>query len=172
MARQLGFSANEATMMSQAATLHDVGKIGTPDGILLKPAKLTDIEFITMRSHTTMGANLLAEGHSEVIKLAQTIALSHHERWDGKGYPGGIKGEEIPIEGRIVAVVDVLDALTHERPYKKAWSLEDALREIKNLSGSHFDPAVVQALCGLPTEVLSYSRMNDEPALQLEDSLD
>jgi putative two-component system response regulator len=163
VARQLGFPENQACMMSQAAMLHDVGKIGTPDGILLKPAKLTDPEFETMRSHTTRGANLLAEGHSEVIKMAQTIALTHHERWDGKGYPAKLKGEEIPVEGRIVAAVDVLDALTHERPYKKAWTLEEALREIQSLSGRHFDPKVVQALCALPIEVLSYTRINEEP---------
>jgi putative two-component system response regulator len=171
VARQLGFSEHQADMMSQAAMLHDVGKIGTPDDILLKPAKLTDPEFETMRTHTTRGANLLREGHSEVIQMAQTIALTHHERWDGRGYPAQLKGEEIPVEGRIVAVVDVLDALTHERPYKKAWALEDALTEIQNLSGSHFDPAVVQALCSLPIEILSYTRINEEP-LNAVDALD
>ena len=158
VARQMGFSPSQAAVMSQAATLHDVGKIGTPDDILLKPARLSEPELATMRTHTIMGANLLAEGHSEVIKMAQSIALSHHERWDGQGYPAGLCGADIPIEGRIVAAVDVLDALTHERPYKEAWPLEDALREIQSLSGSHFDPDVVKALCALPLEVLTDSR--------------
>jgi putative two-component system response regulator len=149
-------------MMAQAATLHDVGKIGIADDILLKPGKLSDPEYVAMRLHTTMGAKLLSEGHSEVIKMAETIALSHHERWDGKGYPAGLKGDEIPLEGRIVAVVDVLDALTHERPYKPAWSLEDALHEIKGLSGTHFDPSIVEALLCLPSHILQCSRMDED----------
>jgi putative two-component system response regulator len=114
-----------------------------------------------MRLHTTMGATLLAEGNSEVIRLAETIASSHHERWDGKGYPAGLKGEEIALEGRIVAVVDVLDALTHERPYKDAWTLEDALREIQSQSGSHFDPQVVEALAALPAQTLLCMDMHE-----------
>ena len=150
LAENLGFSSDEAHLIRQAAPLHDVGKIGIPDSILLKPGKLTDEEFAAMKHHTIIGANLLSEGHSPVMLLAERIALSHHERWDGNGYPQGLKGEEIAIEGRILAVVDVFDALTHERPYKKAWAVEDALAEITRCEGAQFDPEIVQAFLQLP----------------------
>jgi putative two-component system response regulator len=162
VAAQLGLPDEHVPIVSQAATLHDVGKIGISDGILLKPARLTEAEYSAMQSHTLMGAKLLANGQSQVIQLAQTIAVTHHERWDGTGYPHRLKGEDIPLEGRIVAVVDVLDALTHERPYKAAWPMDEALAEIQRLSGSHFDPEVVDALVRLPPSVLRCEQI-DEP---------
>ena len=150
LAGVLHCTPQEIYLIHQAAPLHDVGKIGIPDHILLKPGKLTPEEFGAMKQHTVIGANLLSNGHSPVMRLAERIALTHHERWDGKGYPNGLCGEEIPREGRILAVVDVFDALTHERPYKKAWPVEDALVEIKRCVATQFDPAVVTAFLTLP----------------------
>ena len=128
-----------------AARLHDLGKIGIPDSILLKPGKLTEGEMSAMKTHCNIGAELLSGSSSDLLKMSETIALTHHERWDGSGYPIKFKGEKIPIEGRIVAVADVFDALTHTRPYKKAWSKKDAISLIRNRSGLHFDPSVVDA---------------------------
>lgn len=154
LAAELSCSEDEVHLIHQAAPLHDVGKIGIPDHILLKPGKLTDEEFAAMKQHTVIGANLLSNGHSPVMLLAERIALTHHERWDGKGYPRGLQGEEIPREGRILAVVDVFDALTHERPYKKAWPIEDALAEITRCMNAQFDPTVVNAFLKLPHQEL------------------
>jgi putative two-component system response regulator len=128
--------------MASAAPLHDVGKIGIPDAILLKPAKLTDEEFTIMQSHTTIGGEILRGGTSHVLSLADEIALTHHEKWNGKGYPNGLAGEAIPVSGRIVTLSDVFDALTHARPYKKAWPLDEAIAEIRESAGTHFDPAL------------------------------
>ncbi|WP_051963231.1 HD domain-containing phosphohydrolase [Deinococcus misasensis] len=152
VARILNMPEDQIRVLRLAARLHDVGKIAISDTILHKPGKLTDEEYLTMKAHTLAGAKMLSDARSDLIRMAEVIALTHHERWDGGGYPQGLKGEEIPIEGRIVAVVDVLDALTSQRPYKKAWSMEEALQEIQRLSGSHFDPQVVQALLGLHKE--------------------
>jgi putative two-component system response regulator len=135
--------------MRRAAPLHDVGKIGISDLILLKPGKLTPEEFEVMKGHTTIGARILANGRSDLIRMAERIALTHHERWSGGGYPNGLKGEEIAIEGRIVAVADVFDALSHDRPYKKAWPMGEAVAEIKSQSGQQFDPNVVEAFLRL-----------------------
>ncbi len=145
IAQTLGLSAAEVELIRQAAPLHDVGKIGIPDSILLKPGKLTVEEFESMKRHTTIGAMMLSNGHSALIQLSETIALMHHERWDGTGYPKACRGEEIPLVGRIVTVADVFDALTHERPYKRAWSVREALAEIKQQSGRQFDPHVAEA---------------------------
>lgn len=145
IARQLGVGARRAGALQQAAPLHDVGKIGIADDILLKPGKLAPEEFAIMQRHTLIGAGILSRHNTPLLQLAAGIALSHHERWDGSGYPHGLKGEEIPLEGRIVAVADVFDALTHERPYKKAWPIEAATAEIQRQTGSQFDPAVVTA---------------------------
>jgi putative two-component system response regulator len=147
---RLGMSDSFVETIRQAATLHDVGKIAVADSILLKPSRLEAPERDLMRMHTILGAELLAKGNSEVIRMAERIAFSHHEHWDGSGYPNGLVGEEIPIEGRIVAVIDVFDALVHERPYKAAWPLSKALHEIESQSGSHFDPTVVDAFLHLP----------------------
>lgn len=145
----LGLPDAEVGLIRRAAPLHDVGKIGIPDSILLKPGKLTDEEFEVMKRHTTIGARMLANGHSDLTQMAETIALMHHERWDGTGYPGNLRGEEIPLVGRIVSVADVFDALTHERPYKAAWPEEAALAEIERQSGRQFDPRVVEAFLSL-----------------------
>ncbi len=145
LARRIHLKEKECQTIQDAAPMHDVGKIGIPDRILLKPGKLNGEEWEIMKSHTTIGEKILAGGNSDLMKLAETIAVSHHERWDGSGYPNGQKGEEIPLVGRIVAVCDVFDALTSERPYKKAWTVADAMEEIENNSGIHFDPELVRA---------------------------
>lgn len=149
LATRLGLSQFEANLIGRAAPLHDVGKIGIPDAILLKPGRHTPEEFDQMKTHTTIGAKILSKGHSVLVNLAEVIALSHHERWDGKGYPNGFSGEDIPLEARIVSVADVFDALTHERPYKEAWTVDAALTEIRSQSGFQFDPQVVRVLCEL-----------------------
>ena len=145
IALQLGLSEESAADLRRAARLHDVGKIGIPDSILLKPGRLTSEEFDTIKTHTTIGAQLLSGGTSALLKLAEEIALTHHERWDGKGYPKGLAGDAIPISGRVVSVIDVYDALTNERPYKKAWPHEEAVAEIVKNAGKQFDPNVVEA---------------------------
>lgn len=145
IADRLGLEPEQVDMIRRAAPLHDIGKIGIPDSILLKPGKLTPEEFAVMRSHVKIGASLLAGSSSKLMLMAEKIALSHHERWDGTGYSLGLKGEEIPLPGRIVAVADVYDALIHDRPYKQAWPVEKAVAEIQSQSGKHFDPQVVEA---------------------------
>lgn len=141
----LGQSQTAVDLIRLAARLHDIGKIGIPDQVLLKPGKLTSEEYTLMKKHTTIGAEMLAGSTSPLIRLAEEIALTHHERWDGKGYPQGLAGRDIPLSGRIVAVADVFDALTHERPYKDAWSIERVVEELYAMRGSQFDPKVVNA---------------------------
>ena len=145
IAEELGLARSQVEAMRRAAPLHDVGKIAISDAILLKPGKLSDEEFEIMKMHTITGAELLAGGRSELVTMAASIALSHHERWDGSGYPGALAGEAIPLPGRIVALVDVFDALTHDRPYKAAWPLDKTMAEIQKQSGQQFDPRVVDA---------------------------
>lgn len=128
-----------------ATPLHDIGKIGIPDALLLKPGKLEPHEIEKMREHVPIGVNILRNSSAELARVAVAIIGGHHEKWDGTGYPNGLKGEQIPIEARIVAVADVFDALCSERPYKKAWPIEEAYREILACSGTHFDPACVTA---------------------------
>jgi len=140
---------SEVELIRRAAPLHDVGKIGIPDAILLKPGKLTPEEWAVMKEHAPIGAGILGGSTAPVLQLAEEIAASHHERWEGGGYPRGLAGTQIPLASRIVAVADVLDATTHERPYKPAWPLEDALAEIEAQAGRHFDPEVVEVF--LPT---------------------
>jgi response regulator RpfG family c-di-GMP phosphodiesterase len=142
---ELGQSEATARLLRQAAVLHDVGKIGLPDRILNKPGKLTAEEVEVMRRHTTEGAALLDGSRSPLMALAEVVASTHHERWDGTGYPLGLEADEIPLAGRIAAVCDVFDALITERPYKRAWTLEEARDEIAAQRGRHFDPAVVDA---------------------------
>jgi putative two-component system response regulator len=145
IARQMGLAAHELDLLLNASPMHDLGKIGISDLILLKPGKLTPEEFATMQEHTSIGATILQGHDSELLRAAHEIALYHHERWDGAGYPHGLAGEAIPLYARIAAVADVFDALTMVRPYKWAWSTDDARREVVRLSGTHFDPAVVAA---------------------------
>lgn len=146
IALQMGFDASFAELLVDAAPMHDIGKIGIPDSVLLKPGKLDDEELKIMRTHPQIGAQILDNSTSPLIKLAHTVALYHHEKWDGSGYPFGLKGEDIPIEARIVAVADVFDALLSKRPYKEAWPVEKAIEEIKSQTNRHFDPAVVEAM--------------------------
>ena len=145
VAEGLGLDFNYNRTIYLAAPLHDVGKVGVPDSILIKPGKLTDEEMSIMREHVNIGARILEHGSSELIRIAASIASTHHERWDGKGYPRGLSGTAIPLEGRIIAVADVFDALCSERPYKPAWPLSDASAEIVRCAGTHFDPACVTA---------------------------
>ena len=145
IAEGLGLSEEQARIIYLAAPLHDIGKIGVSDLILQKPGRLTPDELAVMRRHVDIGCHILADGSSDLIRVASLIAGAHHERWDGQGYPAGLAGEAIPLEGRIVAVADVFDALCSERPYKKAWPVEDAYNEIVAGSGSHFDPRCVEA---------------------------
>ncbi len=132
------------SLIKQAAPLHDVGKIGIPDAILLKPGPLTAEEMRVMKMHCRIGHGILSRHNTPLLQLAATIALTHHERWDGSGYPAGLAGEAIPIEGRIVAIADVFDALTYDRPYKRAWPVEDAIHEIQSQAGRQFDPFLVE----------------------------
>jgi putative two-component system response regulator len=145
LAQALGLPPEETERIYHAAQLHDVGKIGISDTILLRPGKLSPEEFKAIQAHTTIGASILDGSQSELLQLASVIALTHHERWNGTGYPHGLAGEEIPLPGRIVAVADVFDALTHVRPYKPAWPADQAIAEIVRQRGQHFDPAVVDA---------------------------
>jgi putative two-component system response regulator len=145
IAEELGLDAEEVELIHRVAPLHDVGKIGIPDDILLHPGELSQEEIEIMRSHTTIGGDLMAGSEILLLQIAEQIARTHHEWWDGNGYPLGLAGEEIPIAGRIVAVADTFDALSHRRPYKPAWSVGDAWDEIERKAGSHFDPAVVEA---------------------------
>jgi putative two-component system response regulator len=145
LAELIGLDPVECELIEKAAPLHDIGKLGIPDSILLKDGILTPEEFELMKTHTTIGGRILANGKSDVIQLAETIAMTHHEKWAGGGYPNGLVGEEIPIAGRIVAVVDVFDALTHERSYKAAWSFEEALSWLGERQGQAFDPRIVEA---------------------------
>lgn len=152
LAERIGAPAEHVELIRRAAPLHDVGKIGIPDGVLLKPGRLSSRELELMRQHCLIGANLLSGSGVPLLDVAATIALTHHERWDGTGYPEGLKGEDIPLAGRVVAVVDVFDALVHERPYKAAFTVEEAVAELENGAGTHFDPSVVQAFLELIRE--------------------
>lgn len=144
LARALGWSEADCDDLLNAAPMHDVGKIGIPDAVLRKPGKLDADEWAVMRQHVSIGANIIGEHPAGLLRMAQRIALTHHEKWDGSGYPNGLAGEDIPIEGRIVAIADVFDALTSERPYKQAWPVEEAVAFLREQSGQHFDPDLVE----------------------------
>ena len=146
LAKALGAGSLFVDLIRRAAALHDVGKIGIPDHILLKAGALTPGEIDIVRSHTVIGSRILSGGRSELVKMAERIALSHHERWNGTGYPKGLAGEQIPFEARIVGLADFFDALTHSRPYRAAWAIDDVLAEVRSQSGRHFDPTVAGAL--------------------------
>lgn len=167
IARNLGLSEDEQEMILQAAPMHDLGKLGTPDHILLKPGRLTPEEMEIMKRHARDGFDILNGSASPMLQMAATIALSHHEKYDGSGYPDGVRGEDIPLVGRIVAVADVFDALTSERPYKKAWEVERAVGLLKEGAGSHFDPSCVEAFLrgwDAVTAVRNKYRDEDVPA--------
>ena len=154
MALGAGYSRLAAEDLLHAAPMHDVGKIGIPDAILQKPGKLTEHEWTIMRQHTSIGAKIIGEHPSGLLHMAQIIAQNHHEKWDGTGYPSGTAGEDIPHAARIVAVADVFDALTSVRPYKPAWSVEDATGLIQRESGQHFDPELVEVFMDCLPEIL------------------
>ena len=141
----LGLPLDQQDLILEAAPMHDIGKVGTPDSILLKPGSLTDEELIIMKQHAVIGYEVLNTGNSHLLKMAAEIALTHHEKFDGSGYPRGLVGYDIPLFGRIVAVADVFDALTSDRPYKKAWSIERATQLMHESAGKHFDPACIDA---------------------------
>ena len=143
LALAAGMDAREADLLRHASAMHDIGKIGIADRILQKPGPLDPEEWVTMKTHTTIGAHILEGSRAPLIQMAETIALTHHERWDGSGYPDGLAGEAIPLVGRIAAICDVYDALISERPYKRAWPADEALAEIACASGTHFDPELV-----------------------------
>ena len=155
LARAYGFSAEQAETLLHAAPMHDIGKIGIPDNILLKPGKLTDEEFAVMKTHPQIGAEILADGDSELLRIAKSVALTHHEKWDGTGYPQGLSKEAIPVEGRIVAVADVFDALTSKRPYKEAWSVDKTLAFMQEQKGIHFEPRLIDLLIDNLDEILT-----------------
>ena len=152
LAQELGLPSERVELLERAAGLHDVGKIGVPDSILLAPRKLTPEEFDVIKTHTVIGARILSGSRSPLMNMAEQIAWSHHERWDGRGY-AGISGEEIPLVGRITTVADVFDALTHARPYKEAWPLDEAIAEIVGQRAQQFDPRVVDAFAAVEDEL-------------------
>ena len=154
LALAAGCGAEWADDLLNAAPMHDVGKIGIPDAVLQKPGPLDPQEWATMRRHPEIGAEIIGEHPSGVLRLARSVALAHHEKWDGSGYPAGLAGEHIPLEARIVAVADVFDALTSVRPYKKAWAPEDAMAHIAAQAGQHFDPELVHLFAPLLPELL------------------
>jgi len=154
LAEKLRLPPDEVKSIRYAAPMHDVGKIGTPDHILLKSGKLTDQEFDLMKTHTTIGAKILGNSKAKILQVAEQIALSHHEKWNGKGYPRGLSGDKIPLVGRIVALADTFDALTSKRPYKEPYPVAIALEIIKKERGQHFDPDVVDVFLENIDEIL------------------
>lgn len=154
IAKELELDSEFVAKIHRAAPLHDVGKVGIPDEILLKPGKLTDDEFEVIKTHTVIGGRILSKSRFPVVRMAMEIAFTHHEHWDGSGYPSGLREEGIPIAGRIVAVADAFDVMTHSRPYKQAQSVEHSVEEIKRCSGKHFDPRIVDAFMRLDHRTL------------------
>ncbi len=166
LALGLGLPDREMELLRRAAPLHDIGKIGIPDSILLKPGRLTEQEFEQIKTHTTIGAEILSGSTSPLLRMAEQIAITHHERWDGGGYPIGLAGEQIPLAGRIVAVADVFDALTHQRPYKSAWAVKEAVAEVFQQAARQFDPDVVHAFIELDHPTLLSSAKSWVPPVR------
>lgn len=162
LASSIGLGDDEVELIFLAAPMHDIGKIGIPDRIIQKPGKLNDEEWAVMKSHTTIGAEIIGEHASDLLKAARTVALQHHEKWDGTGYPGGLTREETHPRARIVTVADVFDALTTVRSYKPAWPVEKAFAHLRNLSGSNFDPELVEAFLDVKSELLEIKTRYDE----------
>lgn len=160
-----GLAVSHADLVLNAAQLHDVGKIAVPDHILLKPAPLDEKEWEVMKTHASIGAMIIGDHDSELLRMAKVIALTHHEKWDGSGYPRGLTGETIPIEGRIVAIADVFDALTNERPYKHAWTHDEAVQYMATQSGASFDPELLDLFLGLVPQIEQIGRhFSDAPS--------
>jgi len=150
MCTALGLSPEESEQTSFSSIMHDVGKIHIPDNILKKPGPLTDDEYAIIKTHTIAGEKIM--GNKPFYRTARKIARSHHERWDGKGYPDGLKGNSIPLAGRIVTIADIFDALTHDRPYKLAWPVDKAFAEMEKLSGKAFDPKILSVFMNIQEE--------------------
>jgi len=158
VARRMGLDESVVETILYAAPMHDLGKLGIPDLILMKPAKLDPAEWEIMKQHTVIGAKILKGSDAEFIRMGESIALNHHEKWDGSGYPDGLKGVEIPIASRIAAIADVFDALTSRRPYKAPFSEEKSFEIIREGRGSHFDPDVVDAFFAIQDEILAIKK--------------
>jgi putative two-component system response regulator len=166
LARKVGLDDYTSEMIRTASPMHDVGKIGIPDSILLKPGRLTSDEYEVMKQHAEIGFRILGGSDSKLLQLAASIAHTHHEKFDGTGYPRGLSGEDIPIEGRVVAVADVFDALTSERPYKKAWPIEKAVKLLIDGRDKHFDGTLVDLFVGSMDEVLEIRRRSSDEPIQ------
>jgi putative two-component system response regulator len=169
IAKAAGMDDKLVEILFNAAPMHDVGKIGIPDNVLLKPGKLDDSEWKIMRSHPSMGSEIIGNHSDELLNTAQILSMTHHEKWDGNGYPNKLKGDDIPLMGRIVAVADVFDALTSDRPYKKAWAIEDAVRIIEEGSGTHFDPNLIDPFKSVLPEILKIREKYGESHGSLDD---
>jgi putative two-component system response regulator len=165
LAISAGFGSDRAEVLFHAAPMHDIGKIGIPDQILQKPGPLTPEEWVVMRQHPAIGAGIIGKHRNELLETARVVALGHHERWDGSGYPRARKGTDIPIEARIIAVADVFDALCSARPYKQAWPVERATSYMKDNSGVLFDPDLVVRFLELMPDILSIQRQYSTPAV-------
>lgn len=163
LARGLGMGDGEIDLLLNATPMHDIGKIGIPDSILLKPGRLNEQERRIMQKHPEIGAEIIGVHDSPLLQLARTVALTHHEKWDGTGYPAGLEGENIPLPGRIVAIADVFDALTTQRPYKEAWPVEKAVELITSESGKHFDPELVLIFIENLSKILDVKIEHAEP---------
>ena len=163
LALSAGFGADRAEVLFNAAPMHDVGKIGIPDHILQKTSPLTDEEWLVMRQHPAIGAGIIGKHKNELLETARVVALSHHERWSGQGYPRGRKGADIPIEARVVAVTDVFDALCSARPYKQPWPVDEATAYLKQHSGDLFDPDLVPRFLELMPDILAIQRQYSAP---------
>ncbi|WCP70165.1 two-component system response regulator [Vibrio tubiashii] len=153
LAKQIGAEESWCDLLFEAAPMHDIGKIGTPDAVLLKPGRLDALEWQEMKRHVEYGYEILGGHDSPLLNLAREVVIGHHEKWDGSGYPNGLSGSSIPLSARIVAIADVFDALTSSRPYKRAWSVEEACQLLVNESGSHFDPELVPHFLSLMPEI-------------------
>jgi putative two-component system response regulator len=168
LAKAFGITEYEQNLILHASPMHDVGKIGVPDKILLKPGKLDADEWAIMQTHAQTGADIIGLHDSPLLSMARIIALSHHEKWDGSGYPNHLAGEDIPLVGRIVAIADVFDALTTIRPYKKAWTTDDALEYMLSCSGSHFDPELISLFAQIMPAILEVkAKWAEESTVQL-----
>ncbi|MFP4159111.1 MAG: HD domain-containing phosphohydrolase [Desulfobacterales bacterium] len=169
IAHKMGLSDEMVKLIRYASPMHDIGKIGIPDHILLKPGRLTDEEFETIKTHTTIGANILANSKADVLKVANEIALNHHEKWNGKGYPRGLKKDETPVSGRIVGIADTFDALTSKRPYKDPYPLEVALEIIRSERETSFDPEVVDVFLDSIDDIKRIkNEVNENPQISRE----
>jgi len=166
LARGVGLSPAEQDAIELAAPMHDIGKIGIPDRILQNPGRLDGEDLRVMQSHARIGYDMLKDSSSGYLQMAAVIALGHHEKYDGSGYPTGLRGEHIPLEARIVAIADVYDALTSVRPYKSAWSIQESLAYMEEHAGSHFDPKLIDILARDREEIISIGEQYADQPLQ------